>query len=236
MSNIFAEVPKKIEEHDGKLPIVEIFYSIEGEGKKAGLPAVFVRFAGCNLRCGYCDTTYSHDLDDPKIKWMTIVEIVKEIVLYRCNNVTLTGGEPLLYEHYIPQIVRLTTAKLNNVEFNIETNGTISPNGAVTYSNNVFLTVDCKCPPEKNNQFLYASSIREQDVLKFVVSDKADLEFMRDFLIQNPVKTKSIYVHPVFGKIDLKEIAEFVKDNDCLNIRLGIQLHKIIWNPDARGV
>lgn len=237
MSNIYAEVHKLIDEHDGKLPVVEIFHSIEGEGKKAGASAVFVRFAGCNLRCSYCDTTYSHNLDDPKIKWMSIVEIVKEIVSYRCNNVTLTGGEPLLYARYIPRIVRLTTAKLNGVEFNIETNGTISPNAVILDIDNLFLTVDCKCPSAGgHNMLIYRHLLGEKDVLKFVVSNEMDLEFVKDFLIDNPVDTKNIFVHPVFGKIDLQVLAEFVKEHDYLNIRLGVQLHKIIWNPDTRGV
>lgn len=236
MSNIYAEIPKLIDEHNGKLPIVEIFHSIEGEGKKAGAPAVFVRFAGCNLRCSYCDTKYSHSLYDSKIKWMSIAEIVKEIISYRCNNVTLTGGEPLLYARHIPQIIRLTTSKLKDVEFNIETNGTISPNYSVTQLDNVFFTTDCKCPPDEYNRFLYSSDLREKDVLKFVVASKEDLDFVRDFLIEHPVNTKNIFIHPVFGKIDLKVIAEFVKEHEYLNIRLGVQLHKIIWNPDTRGV
>ena len=83
---------------------------------------------------------------------------------------------------------------------------------------------------------IYPHLLREKDVLKFVVSNEMDLEFVKDFLIDNPVDTKNIFVHPVFGKIDLQVLAEFVKEHDYLNIRLGVQLHKIIWNPDTRGV
>ena len=235
MSNIYKEIDNALEKHDEKLPVVEIFYSIEGEGKRAGSPTVFIRFAGCNLRCKYCDTKYAFNLNSPEILWMDIDEIVSEVMKYKCKNVTITGGEPLLYQVHMVRMIKFMTHLKPGIEVNIETNGTIVPTYTLMHLENVFITADQKCPCSGYNEVVsYLSDLREQDVLKFVVADEVDLAFMKKVLIEHQVKAK-IFMHPVFGA-DLQKLAEFVKEHEYLNIRLGVQLHKIIWNPDTRGV
>lgn len=235
MSNIYKEIDNALEKHDGKLPVVEIFYSIEGEGKRAGAPTVFIRFAGCNLRCKYCDTKYAFNLNSPEIFWMDIDEIVSEVMKYKCKNVTITGGEPLLYQAHMVRMIKFMTHLKPGIEVNIETNGTIVPTYTLMKLENVFITADQKCPCSGYNEVVsYLSDLRKQDVLKFVVEDEVDLAFMKKVLIAHEVKSQ-IFVHPVFGA-DLQKLAEFVKEHEYLNIRLGIQLHKVIWKPDERGV
>ena len=235
MSNIYKEIDNALEKHDGKLPVVEIFYSIEGEGKRAGSPTVFIRFAGCNLRCKYCDTKYAFNLNSPEIFWMDIDEIVSEVMKYKCENVTITGGEPLLYQIYITRMIKYMTHLKPDIEVNIETNGTITPLYVLMNMENVFITADQKCPCSGYDEVVpYLSDLREQDVLKFVVADEVDLAFMKKVLIEHKVKAQ-IFMHPVFGA-DLQKLAEFIKQNDYLNIRLGIQLHKVIWKPNERWV
>ncbi len=235
MSNIYKEIDNALEKHNRKLPVVNIFYSIEGEGKRAGDPTVFIRFAGCNLRCKYCDTQYAFNLNSPEIFWMDIDEIVSEVMSYKCKNVTITGGEPLLYRIYITRMIKYMTHLKPDIEVNIETNGTIAPLDLLMDLENVFITADQKCPCSGYNEVVsYLSDLREQDVLKFVVADEVDLAFVKKVLIEHEVKAK-IFMHPVFGA-DLQRLAEFIKQNNYLNIRLGIQLHKVIWKPDTRGV
>lgn len=231
----YQKVQKEIEEwrncHSSKLPVVEIFHSIEGEGIKAGLPATFVRFVGCNLRCSYCDTKYSY-IPEKNTLWMDPTDIMSEILKYGCKNVTFTGGEPLLYQFDIYKIAK----RLLNYKFNIETNGSMEPTEALWKLSNMIFTADCKCPSSGAPPLKYAKKLRPMDALKFVVGTTEDLEFVKRFLLDNEIWTKNIFIHPVFDKIDLRDIAQFVKENEDLEIRMGIQMHKIIWNPNTRGV
>lgn len=223
-------IAKLREEHKGRLPVVEIFNSIDGEGKKAGQPATFIRFAGCNARCSYCDTAYSHMFDN--VTWMSAIEIVIKLMQYGYKNITITGGEPLLYEYALYWIIK----RLPDHEFNIETNGILPPAESLWQLDNVFFTADCKCPSSGETPLDYPNKIRPRDVVKFVVGSKEDLEFVSDFLIYNPLQTENIYIHPVFDKLDLKELVQFVKDYRHLGVRMGIQLHKIVWPAETRGV
>jgi 7-carboxy-7-deazaguanine synthase len=217
--------------HGDKIPVTEIFHSIEGEGIKAGLPSTFVRFVGCNLRCNYCDTKYSF-MPDHNTEWMSLTDIMSSILNLKCKNVTFTGGEPLLYQFDIAKIA----AKLPNYRFNIETNGTIEPTTALWQLPNVFFTADCKCPSSGSPALKYAKKLRPIDALKFVVGTSKDLEFVKEFLLENNICTNHIFIHPVFDSIELETIANFVKENEELNVRMGIQLHKLIWNVNQRGV
>lgn len=205
----------------------EIFYSINGEGKLQGKPAVFVRFAKCNLSCKYCDTVYAKVADDSKV--MTIDEIIKEIEKYKCKNVTLTGGEPLLQTDIFKLVKALTKS---NYTVDIETNGSILLH---PLSNKAFYTMDIKCPCSGNEESFEVENLNrltKKDEVKFVVSDEKDLEYSLKFI--DDINCEIIY-SPVFGS-DMKIIAEFVKNLNKENVRISYQLHKLIWPINQRGV
>ena len=206
-------------------PVNEIFFSIDGEGKRAGSLAAFIRLAGCNLRCSYCDTAYAFTEGTP----MRAEEIAEAVKGWK--NVTVTGGEPLC------QDVHALLQRLREHEVNIETNGSVdvTPYHAYPW---VFFTLDYKCPSsgmessmlEKNFQ-----TLRPQDVLKFVVGDMEDLRTAQR-VCEKYEPNCLVYLSPVFGKIEAKEIVEYMKGARYKNWRLQLQLHKYIWPPDARGV
>ena len=207
------------------MKINEIFFSVEGEGKRSGQLAAFVRLTGCNLRCSYCDTRYSF-VDGHEMTAEKISDAVKN---YR--NVTLTGGEPLL------QDCRELLTRLRSHEVNIETNGSIELAEYLQYPN-VFFTMDFKCHSSgatAATNYDNLKILREEDVLKFVVGDEADLEQAQEICTE--FKPKSIiYISPVFGKIEPLKIVDFMKRYHKERWSLQIQLHKIIWSPDERGV
>lgn len=214
--------------------VVEIFSSIEGEGKRAGYPCVFVRFAGCNLRCSYCDTAYAQNLGVGEE--MSLKDIVDKVISFGYRRVTLTGGEPLLQEGIYTLIHNLV---VEGKEVNIETNGSVPIERSYFNSrSNPFFTVDYKCPSsgmsEKMNYkaFKYLNSC---DVLKFVVGSQEDLQdALRVLSIHQP--ECEVFFSPVFGKIEPKEIVEFIKSHYLDDARVQLQLHKFIWNPEKRGV
>lgn len=217
------------------LPVNEVFRSIDGEGIRTGLPVVFVRLYGCNLRCNYCDTCYA--IENSEFYHMSIAELVEHVNLTAegCKRVTLTGGEPLMYEATYDLVYALVA---EGYEVNIETNGTWDPR-MFTMNRNVIVTMDHKCKgsgvsPDRTKKYLYPY-LREQDVLKFVVSSVEDLEEMKDILQKYPVKCH-VFVSPCFGRIDPKDIVKCVQENHMWNVHVQVQLHKVIWDPEERGV
>lgn len=211
--------------------VIEIFSSIEGEGKRQGELCTFIRLAGCNMRCPYCDTKYSYD-DKSIVQKMTVNEVAKKIQLLNIKNVTITGGEPLLQKDEILELV----LKLKEFNFNIEINGTIcSP----FRTNNVFYTVDYKMPSSNacvpiNKRWL--KRLRKKDVLKFVVNDIYELNLMKNFILKHKYLHCLYYVSPIWGKIHLENIVDYLKKNNLQKVRIQLQMHKIIWSPDKRGV
>ena len=202
----------------------EIFFSIDGEGKRAGELAAFIRLTGCNLRCSYCDTEYA--FHEGKI--MTVEKIADAVKNY--FNITLTGGEPLCQNCH--ELIKI----LSDHEINIETNGSIDISEYRNYPQ-VFFTIDYKCPSSDMQNKMFEKNfelLNGADVLKFVVGDLNDLNTAKNFC--DFYKPKSlIYISPVFGKINPAEIVEYMKKNLC-GWRLQLQLHKYIWNPEKRGV
>lgn len=214
----------------GKLIVNEIFYSLDGEGIRAGYPAVFIRLAGCNLRCNYCDTEYALRSSDGKE--MTIPEIIAKVKSFgNCRNITLTGGEPLLQRNAIALLKEL------HGEFDtiVETNGAVKIDEALPFAS---ICMDWKIPSSGMNKMMLASNLmklRPVDCLKMVVR-ASDLPytgiFLREHILRCPV-----YLSPVYGVIDLPTLADFVKGYQGQNtLRMQLQLHKIIWNPNERGV
>lgn len=217
---------------DVRYPVVEIFKSIEGEGKRTGEPTVFVRFAECNLNCSWCDTTYSHKTGEDTM-WYTKEELAVEILKYNCFNVTFTGGEPLF--RGINFINWFAHEFGEQFDINVETNGSVDIGKLMS---NVWVTIDYKCPSSGMTEKMNLDNLlklKKNDVLKFVVADERDLkEVIRIMMNYKPRCT--VYVNPVFGKMDLQKLAKFVCDNHFLGIRMGLQIHKIIWDPNTRGV
>lgn len=222
------------------MKVVEIFNSIEGEGIRAGLPVTFIRLHGCNLRCSYCDTKYSYnEIDEEKgvcpYTVMTVEEIAETAMRLGCPNITITGGEPLIHCG-IERLIDLLT--LLGCEINIETNGTCPVPNKYRNHDNIIFTMDYKCPGsgmnDKMDRYPF-DTLRYHDVLKFVVSDVADLEKMVEVL--DTLETKpAVFVSPVFDKIELETIAQFLLEHRLYSVRMQVQLHKIIWDPEMRGV
>lgn len=221
------------------MDVVEIFKSIEGEGLRAGFPCVFVRFAGCNLHCSYCDTPYAQNFDDATMKGISPEEIVQKIeeLNNECYLVTLTGGEPLLQdEEEMLQLLEILNSK--GYQINIETNGSIDISPYMQ-SSKVMFTVDKKsmsCGEYFSMFHKNYEMLRKYDVIKFVVSNKNDLYDMWNFMTEVDTEA-SVFVSPVFGEIEPKEIVEFMLNYpELADVRIQLQLHKFIWNPEMRGV
>lgn len=224
------------------MKINEIFYSIEGEGKRVGQPCIFIRRSGCNICCKYdgkdCDTPYRNEG-----KEMTVAEIMAEISKYPCKNVTLTGGEPLLPH---PDLIPLRRELYKRgYKVNIETNGTIAIKTAERFPNE-FFTVDYKCGcsgcEDKMNPQAF-TRLLDKDVIKLVLAEE-DLKGIKG--IFNKLKKWGVfsryrpyvYLSPCYGRINLQHLVDAVKSisKDYPRIGLSLQIHKIIWDPEQRGV
>ena len=211
------------------LNISEIFYSLQGESSFAGKLCVFIRFAGCNLRCKDCDTKYSYKSD----LLLTIPKIIEKIEQYQPTKlVEITGGEPLLQDEVYPLFEKLTN---QNYEILLETNGSVNLEKVPNYVTKI---VDIKCPESgESNSFLIKNLDfinLKKDELKFVISNVSDYHFAKEFIQKNNLIKHKIIFSPVSNKIDFKKLAELII-KDKLPVRLQIQLHKIIWG-DEKGV
>lgn len=219
--------------------IIEKFLSIDGEGPSSGELATFIRFQGCNLRCSWCDTTYSWDKKNicEKLSSMDIYNYIKK---NKVTNVTLTGGEPLIQEN-IDELLELLNTD-DNLKVHIETNGAIDvePFKKRHTKNNISYIVDFKLPSSNMTDKMNLNNLNiigSEDVYKFVVGSKEDLQMAYDVIKKYDLTSKClVYLSPVSGNIDMQEIVEFMKNEKLNKVRLQIQLHKIIWDKNARGV
>lgn len=221
------------------LPVIEQFISLDGEGPTAGALAYFVRFNDCNLRCTWCDTVYSWDGTSP-ITHKTPQQIYEDIKASGVKNVTLTGGEPLIQEHIVPLLHLL--AKDETLCIHIETNGAVSIDAfrKACPAENIHYIVDYKLPSsgmEPNMHMQNLSNVQKQDVYKFVIASEEDLYRAIDIIKQyNLQQCCQVFLSPVRELIDPLIIVEAMKDQ-CLNdVRLQLQLHKILWPKEMRGV
>lgn len=214
------------------MKVVEIFKSIDGEGIRAGFPVTFIRLAGCNLNCSYCDSRYACDWKDEDVTEMTPEEIFTKVFKMGNKRITLTGGEPLIHED-VDTLIELL--RNNGFEINIETNGSVDIDKYIGYSR-ILLTMDFKCPSSGMTDRMLLSNLdklRKKDVLKFVVGSKEDLDCCRDMI---KYTSAQVFISPVFGKIEPREIVEYMIEHDMQDCRIQLQLHKFIWSPDKRGV
>lgn len=215
--------------------VCEKFISINGEGRNAGSPAVFIRFKGCNLNCSYCDTKWANEKNAP-CEVMTEDDIYKYIKESGIVRVTLTGGEPLIQKGIDILLEKLCSD--DSLKIEIETNGSVSIGEFINYKNRPSFTLDYKTPISGMEDKMLVSNYEladERDTLKFVCGHTDDLEKARYIINKYKPKAK-IYFSPVFGSIEPRTMAEFIINNKMNNVSLQVQLHKIIWEPDKRGV
>lgn len=217
--------------------VVEKFVSINGEGTKAGQLAVFIRFAGCNLNCNYCDTMWANK-HDVKADTLTEFEIYDYIKSTGVTNVTLTGGEPLLRDN-IENLLRILSSD-KSLFVEIETNGSVDLAPYRDISENVSFTLDYKLPgsgmESKMNMDNY-EELSKVDTVKFVVSDVTDLDKARQIILDYKLTEKcNVYLSPVFGRIEPVEIVNYMIEHKMNKINMQLQMHKIIWDPEMKGV
>jgi len=226
--------------------ITEIFKSIQGEGTRAGLPCIFVRLTGCNLRCAWCDTAYAFHGG----KKMTVEEVLSRVDELAGRQagakatvplVELTGGEPLLQEEIYPLAERLLEAGYTVM---IETSG---ERFIGRLPKEVIKIVDVKCPDSGEPDTFdmkNLAALKENDELKFVLSTRRDYEFAREFTRQHGLagRVREVLFSPVFEDperkwqgLEPRQLAEWILA-DGLAVRLGLQLHKLIWDPAMKGV
>jgi len=226
------------------LYLIEIYKSVQGESSYAGRPCIFVRLAGCNLRCSWCDSEYTFTGGYKLSENEVIAEIAK---LAPVKLIEFTGGEPLLQEReLIPLMDRLLA---DGYELMIETSGE-RPIDNVPKA--VHKIVDVKCPGSGESgrfRMTNLASLTERDELKFVITNREDYEFSRDFVRANALETRGtqILLSPAFSKtpsperstmnclLDPRELVEWML-TDGLNARLSLQIHKYIWEPQKKGV
>lgn len=220
-----------------KYRVVEKFISINGEGQKSGELAIFIRLASCNLDCSYCDTKWANEKDVP-YEEMTKEEIYKYIKDLNVKNITLTGGEPLL-DISVKELIDFITDDIT-LFLEIETNGSILIKPFMSDKPNLSFTVDYKTPSSLMESEMVLENyecLKMQDTLKFVVGDMRDLIKAHKIIDEHKLSSKcKVLISPVYGNIDLNEVVEYMKDNLLNDIKLQVQLHKIIWDPNKKGV
>lgn len=224
-----------------RLRVNEIVHSVQGEGTRAGLRCVFIRLTGCHLRCTYCDTEYAFH----EGTWMTLDEILERVRTFECPMVEVTGGEPLLQPNVYPLMERLLD------EFEtvlLETSGAIS---IAKVDRRVVRIVDFKCPSSgevERNDWGNIDLLAPSDEVKFVIGTRADYEWAREAVRKHDLPSRCpVLFAPVTGRpgvdsltpgkghLEPARLAEWLLE-DRLDVRLGLQLHKIVWPGATRGV
>jgi 7-carboxy-7-deazaguanine synthase len=214
-----------------KIKINEIFKSIQGEGIESGLPTIFIRTTGCNLRCAWCDTKYAYNRGEE----MTITEIIDRCGKLAVKRICLTGGEPLINGKKVIELVKRLIKQGFSVS--IETNGSVDVS---VLPKKAMVSLDIKCPSSKmceNMLYENLDFLKKKDQVKFIISDLKDYNFAKKIVKKHKLENKTnVIFQPVF-----KKDRRFVKDlvdlilKDELKIRVSLQLHKIIWG-NKRGV
>ena len=218
--------------------VAEKFISINGEGTRAGELAVFIRFQGCNLCCSYCDTMWANAADCP-FEEMSPEEICDYVAETGITNCTLTGGEPLL-QRDMKQLVRLLIDKCG-CRVEIETNGSanLTPLTMDPQHRPVF-TMDYKLPSSGCESAMRRDNFEllgREDTVKFVCGSLEDLERAHEIMQEYSLTDRChVYFSPVFGSIEPASIVDFMQQRRLNKVRLQIQMHKVIWDPDRRGV
>lgn len=226
---------------DGTLRINEVFFSIQGEGSRAGLPCVFIRLTGCPLRCSYCDTEYAFREGDPR----PIDELVTEALSYTCDFIEVTGGEPLAQKGVHDLMRRLCDAGRTVA---IETSGALDIS---TCDPRIIRIMDIKTPSSTEcgrTDWNNIAHLHQRDEVKFVIGDRADYDFAKGIIAEHDLfaRVGSVLMGAVWDQprgleiagqpgLPMRTLAEWILA-DRLPVRMQTQLHKFIWDPRTRGV
>ncbi len=211
--------------------VTEIFHSIQGESTYSGLPCVFVRLTGCNLRCTFCDTRYAYDEGDS----MSVSAILQQVGRFECGLVEITGGEPL-YQEETPSLARELIRQGRRVL--VETNGSL--NIGVLDPGCVRI-VDFKCPSSGEcgqTDWDNWARMSPSDEAKFVIGTEEDYDYAVDVLkrrVRGGSPGFTVNFSPVFGRMEPRVLSEWIL-RDRLSVRLNLQIHKYVWAPETRGV
>ena len=219
----------------GYLRVTEIFHSIQGESTWAGLPCTFVRLTGCPLRCTWCDTGYSFHGGEK----VSLEEIVSRVERLGCRLVELTGGEPLIH----PNALRLASELLDRgFSVLVETSGAVDIEPLDPRAHTI---MDLKCPgsgEESRNLWSNLDHLTDRDEVKFVIKDRVDYDWACSVIRNRGLHRRvsdgtlgALLLSPVWDELDFRTLSEWMLEDD-LPVRLQIQLHKLIWDPKARGV
>ena len=211
------------------LKVNEIYLSVQGESSYTGLPCVFIRLTGCNLRCEWCDTAYAFY----EGRSMSIDEIVGKVKSFGVKLVEITGGEPLMQENVYPLMNGLIE---KGFQVLLETGGSLS---LEKVPRDIIKIMDIKCPgsgEHKNNHLDNLKFLETKDEVKFVILNRHDYEWSRDLIHKYKIhEIAHILISPVYDKLELKEIVKWILE-DKLPVRLQTQLHKVIWDENTIGV
>jgi 7-carboxy-7-deazaguanine synthase len=213
------------------MQVTEIFFSIQGESTFTGRPCIFVRLTACNLRCVWCDSEYTFT---GGVK-MTLEEVLARVDSYPCKLVEITGGEPMLQEKEVLELCRSLLDR--GCEVLIETSGERDLSRLPV---EVIKIMDVKCPGSGEGGSFRMSNLdtlTPRDEVKFVLADRRDYDFTLAFIRDHALRSKvnALNLSPVFGSLNPRDLAEWMLA-DGLDARLGMQIHKFIWDPAARGV
>lgn len=204
------------------LRIFEIFYSLQGESSRVGLPTVFVRLTGCPLRCGYCDTEYAFHGGNTQ----TLDEILAQVASYQAQYVCVTGGEPLAQKGCNALLTKLCDA---GYQVSLETSGAIDISQV---DSRVAVIMDIKTPgsgEESKNLWTNIAHLKPKDEVKFVLVDSADYEWAKQVLVSHKLNEKcAVLFSPVYKTLPPADLAAWVLA-DRLPVRMQLQLHKILW-------
>ncbi len=209
--------------------ICEIFTSIQGESSYTGMPCTFIRVAGCNLRCTYCDTTYAYE----EGRELSEDDVLNEVTLIGVGLIAVTGGEPLLQKGTFNLVERLIK---EGYKVLVETNGTLS---IKDIDKGAIIILDVKTPGSGMWEEMDLSNfnyLKPSDEVKFVLTDRTDYEWARDFMNKHNLKNKChVLFSPAFGRLAPDLLIKWILE-DRLDVRLNLQIHKYIYGTDARGV
>jgi 7-carboxy-7-deazaguanine synthase len=211
------------------LKVNEIYVSIQGESSHTGLPCIFIRLTGCNLRCTWCDTAHAFYAG----KNFTLEEILKKVETFKVPLVEITGGEPLMQEDVYPLMNSLLE---KGYQVMLETGGSLSIDRV---PEKIIKILDIKCPgsgEELKNHLENLKLLSPHDEIKFVLLDRSDYEWSRDLMQKLKLPSSAqILFSPVYDKLNLKDLSKWILE-DQLPVRLQTQLHKVIWSKNTIGV
>lgn len=211
------------------IKVNEIFFSIQGESSRAGLPCVFVRLTYCNLRCSYCDTEYAFYEGSN----FSVNEIVNKVKSYNCNLVEITGGEPLMQDECLDLMKNLCDSGFDVM---IETGGSLPINNI---DPRVMIVMDFKCPSSgmmKKNLYTNIQFLKNTDEVKFVIGNREDYDWSKEIISKYELNKKcGILFSVVFGVLEPITLVNWILE-DKIDVRFQLQMHKFIWHPETKGV